>query len=57
MGGPFADGTGALVLVEGEEEHEVAEVFASDPFVVYGIFALSSLKRWQIFLDARRGER
>lgn len=57
MGGPFADGTGALVLVEGEEEHEVAEVFASDPFVVHGIFALSSLKRWQIFLDARRRER
>lgn len=56
MGGPFVDGTGSLVLVEGEEEHAVAEVFASDPFVVHGIFTLSSLKRWQIFLDARRRE-
>lgn len=57
MGGPFSDGTGALVLVEEEEERIVAELFANDPFVINGIFALSSLKEWQLFLDARQGER
>ncbi len=56
MGGPFTDGTGALVLVEAEEENEVRTLFADDPFVVNDIFALSSLKQWQLFLDARRGD-
>ncbi|HVB24707.1 MAG TPA: YciI family protein [Ktedonobacteraceae bacterium] len=56
LGGPFADATGSLVIVEAENEHEVADVFAHDPFVVHEIFALSSLKQWLIFLDARRKE-
>jgi uncharacterized protein YciI len=54
MGGPFSDGTGSLVLVEAEEENEIRTVFANDPFVVHKIFALDSLKKWQLFLDARR---
>ena len=54
MGGPFSDGTGSLVIVEAEEMNEVATLFANDPFVVHQIFALSSLKQWQLFLDARR---
>ena len=54
QGGPFADASGSLVIVEAESEQEVAEVFASDPFVVQGIFALSSRKQWLLFLDARR---
>jgi uncharacterized protein YciI len=55
LGGPFADGTGSLVIVEVEaaNEHDVADLFASDPFVVHDIFTLSSLKQWQLFLDAR----
>ncbi len=54
MGGPFTDGTGSLVLVEAAmEEDEVRTLFANDPFVTHNIFALSSLKQWQLFLDAR----
>jgi len=56
MGGPFTDGTGSLVLVEAEEESELRTLFANDPFVVHRIFVLSSLKQWQLFLDARRGD-
>ena len=56
MGGPFTDGSGSLVLVEAEEESEVRTLIANDPFVVHGIFVLSSLKHWQLFLDARRGD-
>ena len=56
MGGPFTDGTGSLVLVEAEEESEVRTLIADDPFVVHRIFVLSSLKQWQLFLDARRGD-
>ena len=56
MGGPFTDGAGSLVLMETEEESEVRTLFANDPFVVHRIFVLSSLKQWQLFLDARRGD-
>ena len=54
MGGPFSDGTGSLVIVEGDDMNEVSTLFAKDPFVVHQIFALRSLKQWQLFLDARR---
>jgi uncharacterized protein YciI len=56
MGGPFTDGSGSLVLVEAGEESEVRTLFANDPFVIQRIFVLSSLKQWQLFLDARRGD-
>jgi uncharacterized protein YciI len=54
MGGPFSDGTGSLVIVEGDDMNEVSTLFANDPFVVHQIFALRNLKQWQLFLDARR---
>jgi uncharacterized protein YciI len=54
LGGPFSDGTGSLVIVEAEEMSEVATLIANDPFVVHQIFALRSLKQWQLFLDARQ---
>jgi uncharacterized protein len=56
LGGPFADATGSLVIVEAENESEVADLFARDPFVVQAIFVLRSLKQWLLFLDARRKE-
>ena len=56
LGGPFADATGSLVIVEAENEQEVADLFAHDPFVVYDIFVRSLLKQWLLFLDARRKE-
>lgn len=56
LGGPFADATGSMVIVEAENEDDVADLIANDPFVVHGIFALSSLKQWLLFLDARRKE-
>ena len=54
LGGPFADGTGSMVIVEAESEREVADTFAQDPFLLHDIFALRSLKQWTLFLDARR---
>ncbi|HEY4388041.1 MAG TPA: YciI family protein [Ktedonobacteraceae bacterium] len=56
MGGPFADATGSLVIVEAENEQDVADLFARDPFVEHDIFALNRLKQWLLFLDARRKE-
>jgi uncharacterized protein len=54
LGGPFADATGSLVIVEAENEDEVTDLFAHDPFVVHAIFVPSLLKQWLLFLDARR---
>jgi uncharacterized protein YciI len=54
LGGPLADATGSLVVIEAENEQEVVDLFARDPFVVHDIFALSLRKQWLLFLDARR---
>lgn len=54
LGGPFADTTGSLVIVEAENEQEVADVFANDPFVLHDIFVRRLLKQWLLFLDARK---
>lgn len=56
LGGPFADTTGGLVIIEAESEEEVTDVLAQDPFVVHGIFARSLRKQWTLFLDARHKE-
>ncbi len=53
LGGPFADATGSLVVVEAENEQEVTNIFMRDPFLTHGIFALNRLKQWTLFLDAR----
>ncbi len=50
LGGPFTDETGSIVIVEAENEHEVADLFARDPFAVQGAFAINGLKQWQLFL-------
>jgi uncharacterized protein YciI len=50
LGGPFTDGTGSMVIVEAENEQEVADLFARDPFAVQGVFAINGLKQWQLFL-------
>lgn len=53
LGGPYADYTGLLVIVEALYEEEVYEFFRDDPFVVNEIVRISSIHEWLIFLDAR----
>jgi uncharacterized protein YciI len=55
LGGPFADGTASLLVLEAEDEREVRETFAADPFVARGVFVMQSLKEWTLFLDVRQG--
>ena len=54
MGGPFADYSNILVIVEAADENAVHELFRQDPFIVQGILHLSSVHEWLIFLDARK---
>ena len=58
MGGPLVDvremPTGALLIVNAEDEKEVHEKFRNDPWFEKGILKLESVTRWQIFIDERK---
>lgn len=54
MGGPLVDEGGALLIVNAEDENEVREKLESDPWYSQGILKMESVKRWQIFIDARK---
>jgi uncharacterized protein YciI len=51
MGGPFADQSGSLSLLENVTEHEALELIAEDPFVANGVFELEEVRAWNIFVD------
>jgi uncharacterized protein len=53
LGGPYADYTGILVIVEAFHEEDVYALFQDDPFVVNEVISISSVHEWLIFLDAR----
>ena len=57
MGGPLVDEAGmpqgALLIIKAEDEKEVREKLKNDPWFIRGILKLESIKRWQIFIDAR----
>jgi uncharacterized protein YciI len=54
MGGPFVDEGGALLIVNAEDEKEVREKLKNDPWFEKGVLKLEAVKRWQIFIDARK---
>jgi uncharacterized protein len=54
MGGPLVDDGGSLLIVNAEDENEVREKLKNDPWREQGILKLESVKRWQIFIDARK---
>ena len=45
---------GALLIVNARDEDEVREKLKNDPWFQRGILKLESVKRWQIFIDARK---
>lgn len=54
MGGPFADYSNILVIVEASDENSVRDLFKRDPFIVQGILHLTNVHEWLVFLDARK---
>ena len=54
LGGPYADYSNLLVIIEVLHEEEVQQLFEHDPFVIHGIVCISGVHEWLIFLDARR---
>ena len=54
MGGPLVDEGGSLLIFNAEDENEVREKMKNDPWSEQGILKQESIKRWQIFIDARK---
>ena len=54
MGGPLVDEDGAMLIVNADDENEVREKLKNDPWLERGILKQDSIKRWQIFIDARK---
>src|SRR5438309_10336587 len=54
MGGPLVDEGGSLLIFNAEDENEVKEKMKNDPWFEQGILKRESVKRWQIFIDARK---
>ena len=54
MGGPLVDEGGSLLIFNAEDENEVREKLKNDPWIQHGILKLETIKRWQIFIDARK---
>src|SRR5919205_1872886 len=52
MGGSFADNSGSMILLEGVDAAEAAELVADDPFLHNGVFVLDSIREWTVFVDA-----
>ena len=51
MGGPFADHSGSLILLENVGEAEARELVARDPFVANGVFVLEDVRAWNVYVD------
>ena len=54
MGGPLVDEGGAMLIVNANDENEVREKLNDDPWYERGILKLESVKRWEIFIDAKK---
>ena len=51
MGGPFADQSGSLSVLETVTEQEARELIAQDPFVANGVLELEEVRVWNVFVD------
>ena len=54
MGGPLVDEAGAMLMIKADDENEVREKLANDPWMKHGILKLESVKRWEIYIDVRK---
>ncbi|MGH8494790.1 MAG: YciI family protein [Gammaproteobacteria bacterium] len=53
LGGPFADGSGSMVILTAESAEAARTIFQEDPWTRLDILVVDEVKEWTIFLDAR----
>jgi uncharacterized protein len=51
MGGPFADNSGSMSILENVGEDEARELVLRDPFVRNGVFVLDDVRAWNVYVD------
>jgi uncharacterized protein YciI len=54
LGGPYADYSGVLLIVEVENEDAAGHLFDDDPWTIHDILRKGMVKPWLIFLDGRQ---
>jgi hypothetical protein len=55
LAGPLVDGSGAVLVMEATDEHEVRRLLAEDPWIVSAdILRVGEVREWRLYLDARR---
>lgn len=50
--GPYVDGSGALIIVEGTDTASVATLFEQDPFAVENLVETSTIVEWKPVMGA-----
>jgi len=53
LAGPFADGSGSLVVLDAESPEAARALFRDDPWATNDILIAADVKEWTIFLDGR----
>jgi len=51
MGGPLADYSGSINVLENVGEDEARALLAEDPFVLNGVFVLEDVRAWNVYVD------
>ena len=54
LGGPYADGSPALVIVEARDREEAVALFADDPWTTEKILGVGEVIEWTVYLDSRK---
>jgi uncharacterized protein len=53
LGGPFADGSGSMVVLAAESAEAARAIFREDPWSRQDVLVAGEVKEWTIFLDSR----
>lgn len=53
LGGPFADGSGSMVILMAASVEAARATFQQDPWTQQDVLVVSEAKEWTIFLDSR----
>lgn len=54
LGGPYADYSRVLLIVQAGTRAEASELFREDPWARRGILVESEIVEWSVFLDSRQ---
>ncbi len=53
--GPYTDDSGALLIYDAENEAEVKEILANDPYTAGGVIGDTTIKEWNVVFSRMKG--